>query len=201
MMYRIRMGSCPEPIPVLLVGDAYYGTLTTVRALRVAGYAPWLALHEPMAYAARSRATAGIVSVPDPGLDGEGFVRELASAAARFSVATVLPATETHLLTLAGREANLAGIALGAPSRENVERATDKELLTELAAAAGLQAPPTARVMRSDGEMVGPFGISAVVKPLRTRIQRLDGKVPAYSVRYVVSTEQAEEALAVHPDE
>ena len=109
-----------EPTPVLLANDSYHSVLAAVRALRAAGYAPWLAVNESGTYSARSRAKAGTVPVPDPRLDCEGFVRGLAAAAARLSVAAVLPAAEHHLLALAGREADFAGIPLGVPPRESV---------------------------------------------------------------------------------
>ena len=137
--------------------------------------APWLAVNEPGTYAARSWATAGTVSVPDPSSDDEGFVRELAAAALRFSVAAVLPSTEVHFLALAGRKVAFPGIALGTPSRESVERATDKGLLSEFAASAGLRTPPTAKVVRGDSETVGTFGFPTIVKTLRSRIRNPDG--------------------------
>lgn len=180
--------------PVLLVGDPYYSVLAAVRALRAAGYAPWLAVAEPGTYAGRSWATAGTVSVPDPSSDGEGFTRELAAAAARLSVAAVLPSAEPHLLALAGREADFPGIPLGVPSRGSVERATKKELLPDLAAIAGLRTPPTKKVARGDSEAMDAFGFPAIIKPLRSRMGNPDGTVSHYSARYV-SRGQAEGAL------
>ena len=97
-----------KPTPILLVNDSWYSVLAAVRALRTAGYAPWLAVNEPGTYAVRSRAKAGTVPVPDPSLDSEGFVRELAAAAAQLSAAAVLPTADHHLLILAGREAAFA---------------------------------------------------------------------------------------------
>lgn len=189
----------PEPAPVLLVDDGYYGSLAAVRALRAAGYAPWLAVTEPGTYAARSRAVAGTVSVPNPSFDGKGFVRELAAAAARLSIAAVLPSGETHFLALADRYANFAGIALGAPSRESGARATDKALLSKLAAAAGLQTPPTAKAVRGDGKTVSVFGFPAIVKPLRSKIRNPDGTVSAWSACYASTERAAEEALGAFP--
>ena len=190
----------PEPTSVLLAGDPNYGLLTTVRALRAAGYAPWLAVSEPeRTYAARSQATAGTVLVRDPDLDGEGFVRDLTTAAARLSVAAVLPSTETHLLALAGHEADFAGIAFGIPARERVEWATDKALLPELAAGAGLQTPPTTKVARGDTETLRTFGFPAIVKPLRSRIWNPDVTVSAHPAHYVSSEQAAEEALETLP--
>src|ERR687889_2583606 len=91
-----------EPTPVLLANDSYHSVLAAVRALRAAGYAPWLAVNESGTYSARSRAKAGTVPVPDPRLDREGFVRGRAAAAARLSMAGVLTAEEAHLLPLGG---------------------------------------------------------------------------------------------------
>src|SRR5918998_5645639 len=161
----------PEPTSVLLVDDAGYGVLAAVRALRAAGYAPWLAVSEPGTYAARSRAKAGIVTVPNPAHDSEGFVRELAAAAKRLSAVAVLPTAEHHLPILAGREADFAGIPLGVPSSKSVERATDKALLSELAGAAGLLSPPTKRVARGDRETVVSFGFPAIIKPERSWVR------------------------------
>lgn len=189
-----------KPTPVLLAGDPYYGVLATVRALRAAGYAPWLAVNEPgRAYAARSQAVVGTVPVPDPDLDSEGFVRDLAAAATERRVAAVLPSAETHFLTLAGRGADFAGAALGVPSRERVERATDKALLFELATGAGLQTPPTAKVARGDAETLRTFGFPAIVKPLRSRTRNPDGMVSAHPAHYVSSGQAAEEALGTLP--
>jgi predicted ATP-grasp superfamily ATP-dependent carboligase len=193
------------PTPVLLAGNSEYGTLAAVRALRAAGYAPWLAVDEPGVYAARSRATAGTVLVPDPKVDGVGFVREVAAAARRLSVRAVLPGGESYLLALAGRESDFASIALGVPPRESVERATDKALLPEFAAAAGLRTPPTVKVGRGDGEKLGGVGFPAIVKPRRNWVRSPRETVPtAYSMRYypvrcVSSEEQAEEALGNLP--
>jgi len=193
-------GSAPESTPILLAATDTYGVLAAVRALRAAGYAPWIAVHQPGTYASRSRATAGTVSVPDPSFDGAGFVRELASAAVQLSAAAVLPSGEAHLLALADRKADFEGIAFGIPSRESVERATDKELLFKLTTTAGLRTPPTMKIVRGDTEAVGAFGFPAILKPLRSQIRNPDGTVSAYDARYV-SAEQAEEAVVGLPDE
>ena len=188
----------PETSSLMFVADPYYGAVAAVRALCARGYTPWIAVDEPGAYASRSRATAGTVLVPDPKLDGEGFVRELAAAAARLSVAAVLPGAEPYLFALAGREADFGGIALGVPSRETVERATDKALLPEFAASAGLQTPPT-KVVHSDTEAIGMFGFPAIVKPPRSWVKNPDGTISAYSARYVPSKQAAEEVLQGFP--
>src|SRR5215210_7149646 len=180
---------------VLLVGNDHYSVLAAVRALRAAGYAPWLTVYEPNIHAARSRAVAGTVSVSDPSLEGERFVRELSAVAQRLSVAAVLPSVEIHLRTLANREADFSGIVLGVPSRGSVERATDKGQLPELAARAGLRTPPTRRVTCGDIKAVSSFGFPAIVKPARSRTRYPDGTVSGSST-YV---SQASEALKALP--
>jgi predicted ATP-grasp superfamily ATP-dependent carboligase len=192
--------STPERIRILLADNNDYGVLAVVRALRAAGYEPWLAINDANSYAARSRTTAGTVPVPDPRFDGEGFVHELAAAAVRISAAVVLPSDDAHLIALAGRDDDFSGVVLGAPSRQSVEWATDKELLTELSTTAKLQTPPTIRITRGDTELVGKFGFPAVLKPLRSQTRNLDGTVSARSARCVLA-EQAEAAANNLPDE
>lgn len=198
-MNRLSRNSPAKSTPVLLVGNDQHGVLAAIRALRAAGYSPWLAVDKPGTYAGRSRAQAGTVSVPEADGDSDGFVRELASAAARLSVAAVLPSADSHFLALAGRDTDFAGIALGTPPQESVDRATDKALLPAFAAAAGLQTPPTERVVRDDAGAVGQFGFPAIVKPLRSRIKNPDGSVSNYSAQWVTAG-QAERTLDAFPE-
>ena len=185
-------------VPILLAAEQDYSVLAAVRALRVAGYAPWLAVSEPGTYAARSQSTAGTVAVPDPSSDREGFVRELAAASARLSVSAVLPSAEIHLRALAGREADFRGITLGVPPHETVKRATDKGMLPELAKTAGLQTPPTAEVVRGDRKTLGAFGFPAIVKPLHSRSATRESLRFA---RYVSNEREAEEAFRALPND
>ena len=170
-----------KPNPVLFVGDALYGAIAAVRALSVAGYVPYLAVDTPGGYASRSRAVAGTVQVPDPASNSEGFVRELATVAARLSVSAVLPGGELYLLALADREADFEGIALGTPPRASIEWATDKVLLAEFAATAGLQTPPTAKIVQGDSAAASTFGFPVVVKPRQSWIQNPNGTLSRYS--------------------
>lgn len=185
--------------PVLLAANDQYGVLAAVRALRAAGYAPWLGVSESGTYAGLSRAAVGVVPIPNPALDSEGFVRELAAATVQLSAVAVLPSADPHFLALAGREADFLGTAFGVPSHESVERATNKELLPELAATAGLWMPPTRKLTRSDEEAVGASGLPAIVKPLRSWIRNSDGTVSVYEARRVSTEQEIEEALETFP--
>lgn len=189
----------PRDVPILLANDSFYSVLAAVRALREAGYAPWLAVSEPGTFAARSRMKAGTVPVPDPAVDSERFVRELAAAAVRLRAAAVLPTAEHHLPILAGRGADFQEIPLGVPPRETVARATDKLLLSELAQTAGLRTPPTTKILRADRDTLVSVGFPAIIKPSRSWIRDADGTVSRYYARYV-SEGEMEDALEGLPD-
>lgn len=181
---------------MLVPDDDFTAVLAAVRALRKGGYEPWLAMSVPSAYAARSRATAGTVPVPDAGPDPEGFVAALAEAADRLGVAAVLPGTETSLTVLAGREADFPqGVVLGVPSREVVDRAVDKALLAELSSAAGLKVPETRTVGRAD---VDGISYPAVVKPVTSSV-RVDGAVRLGWVRKIDTAAELRAALEWMP--
>ena len=186
----------PRRVRVLVPDDDFTAVLAAVRALRRGGYEPWLAMSVPSAYAARSRATAGTVPIPDPGPDPEGFVKAMAEAAARLKVAAVLPGTETSLTVLAGREADFPdGVVLGVPPREIVERAVDKALLSELATQAGLQVPETRLVGRAD---VDGISYPAVVKPVTSSV-RVDDTVRLGWVRKIATAAELKAALEWMP--
>ncbi len=183
---------------MLVPDDDFTAVLAAVRALRKGGYEPWLAMSVPSTYAARSRATAGTVPIPDPGPDPEGFVRAMAEAAGRLKVAAVLPGTETSLTVLAGRQDDFPdGVVLGVPPREVVDRAVDKSLLAELSAAAGLKVPETRTVGRAD---VDGITYPAVVKPLTSSV-RLDDTVRLGWVRKIDTAAELRAALEWMPGE
>jgi predicted ATP-grasp superfamily ATP-dependent carboligase len=190
------MRSYPRPVRVLVPDDDFTAVLAAVRALRKGGYEPWLAMSVPSAFAARSRATAGTVPVPDAGPDPEGFVKALAEAADRLRVAAVVPGTETSLTVLAGREADFPdGVVLGVPPREIVERAVDKSLLAELASDAGMKVPETHTVARAH---VDGITYPAVVKPVTSSVL-VDGAVRLGWVRKIGSAAELRAALEWMP--
>jgi predicted ATP-grasp superfamily ATP-dependent carboligase len=190
------MRSYPGSVRVLVPDDDFTAVLAAVRALRKGGYEPWLAMSAPSALAARSRATAGTVRVPDEGADPEGFVAALALAADRLGVTAVVPGTETSLTVLAGREADFpSGIVLGVPPREIVERAVDKSLLAELSAVVGLKVPETHTVSRAD---VDGITYPAVVKPVTSSV-RVDGAVRLGWVRKIGTAAELRAALEWMP--
>lgn len=187
---------------MLVTGGEHLGVLAGVRALREAGYAPWVAVHDPGGYTARSRDAAGVVEVPNPAKDQTGFVRALVTAAARIPASVVLPGTELSLVALS-RHAHCfpTGVVLGACPPAVVARATDKALLEDLARAAGLSVPPTVDAGIDDLERGLPFPYPAVVKPRRSELEGSDGVVRHFAVRRASSPAELRAALAALPGE
>lgn len=152
---------------VLCCVDEATGSLAGVRGLKAAGYEPWLALSHEHTYVAHSRASAGTVRLPDPTADPEAYSVRLSEAAELIEADVVLPFTEGTLQALSGRDHLFGHVALGMCPPDVVRRATDKGLLSELCAQAGLDTPPTVEVNAAaigDRELRFP----AVVKPRRS---------------------------------
>lgn len=160
----------------LLLGvDESTGSLAAVRGLRAAGYEPWLAVSQPNTYAARSRAAAGTVGVPDPKREPERYAEEVARAARRLDVAAVLPATEGTLRALTGREELFdERIVVGTQPLDRLERATDKAALVRLADEAGLVTPQT-QVL--DSATADDVELPVIVKPTRSVDAAADGSL------------------------
>lgn len=187
-------------VNVLLTGGEYLGVLAGVRALRKAGYAPWVAVHDSGAYAARSRDAAGVVEVPDPAKDETGWIRELVAAAARIPAAVVLPGSELGLVVLSRHAQRFpSGVVLGVCPPEVVANATDKTRLEDIARAAGLSVPHTLDAGLDDLVRGLPFPYPAVVKPRRSELLGSDGLVRHFDARRVDSQAELRAALVALP--
>jgi predicted ATP-grasp superfamily ATP-dependent carboligase len=182
---------------VLLTAEELFGGLAAVRALRAAGHEPWVVRTRPERYAPSSRAAAGVIDAPDPAADPAGFAHELAAAAERLGAAAVLPGSEDALVALAGREALFTdGVAVGTCAPETVERAVDKRAMFELAMQAGLEVPATrvttVAALRATPETL-PYPV--VVKPARTKLADVDGRMKHRRVKRVASHDELPSAL------
>ena len=186
---------------LLLAADHRYASLGALRALREGGYTTWVATTERGWYAARSRAAAGVVAVPDPRCDPDGFVAALADAASALEVAGVLPGSEAALLALAGRQHEFpSGTAVGVCAPEVVERATDKVTLVTLATEAGLPLPPSIVLTQAEIDRRGrELRYPALVKPVRSEMPAGDGSLRYETVRRVRSFEELCSAIQMLP--
>jgi predicted ATP-grasp superfamily ATP-dependent carboligase len=185
---RARRGRL-SGVRVLLTEDApAYGVLAGLRALRAEGAETWVAVTGPGTYCRWSRATAGTVTVPDPGAEPDGYAEALAAAARELELKAVLPGTDAALLALAGREEKFPrGAAVGTCAPEVVQRATDKSLLVDLAAEAGLDTPPTQLVTRGQLDGSLEIGFPAIVKTWRSELRTSSGAAGGGTVRRVDS--------------
>ena len=192
----------PTPNPRLLVTEdaPAYGVLAGLRALRSAGDDPWLAVTGRGAYSRRSRARAGVVEVPDPASDRDGYVAALAHAAARLEVAAVLPGTEMGLVALStARDVFPPGVALGTADADTVRRATDKLELERLAVDAGLATPPTSHITRAEVESGTAIALPAIVKAARTRTPTKENGFVSSFVRRATTREELLDAVRAVP--
>jgi hypothetical protein len=126
---------------VLLLTDQGTGGLAAVRGLRAGGYEPWVGVSDGGSYAARSRAAAGVVRLPDPE-HGERYAERVAGFAHEAGVVAVLPGTTRSLVALSGRERLFDGIALGSCGKAALERVTGTEAVAKLAGEVGAPAIP-----------------------------------------------------------
>jgi biotin carboxylase len=188
------------PRRLLLAADHRYASLGAVRALREGGYTPWVAATERGWYAARSRAAAGVVAVPDVRCDPDGFVAALVSAASSLEIAAVLPASEAALLALAGHQHMFPRTAVGVCAPGIVQRATDKVALLELAAEARLPLPPSVILTQPEIDRRGrDLRYPVIVKPVRSEMTAPDGSLRYESVRRVRSFEALSRAVEQVP--
>jgi predicted ATP-grasp superfamily ATP-dependent carboligase len=194
--YRVGLAQ----MRVLLTGTEYSGGLAALRALSAAGYEPWAAVSSTRAYGARSRAAAGVVSVPDPRADPAAFAVAVAHGAAHASARVVLPGTEGGLIALAAhRDMFSRDVALGACSPAATASATDKVTTLADAAEAGIDVL-SARVLGVEGPAdIEGIEYPVVVKPLRSELP-VDGRLRRYETKRADDREQLTLALAGLPD-
>jgi carbamoylphosphate synthase large subunit len=190
----------PSSRRLLLTVDKGYGPLAGVRALHAAGYETWVAVSEPRTYAERSRATAGTVQVAPPSAGAARHAQDLAEAAARLSVAAVLPGTEASLGALTGRESHFPrDVTIAVTPPEILGRATDKQLLGELAQRVGLEAPQAIPLIGGEETELGELSLPAVVKPVRTVDRDGNGSLRRREATLVRTTDELRSALAAMP--
>ena len=182
---------------MIVTADHFQSSLAAVRALRAAGYLPWVAVASPGTYAERSRAAVGRTRAPDPESEPGAFVDALAEMAERLDALAVLPSSEDALVALAGRAGAFPeSIRVGVPGRELVERATDKALVQQIASTVGLGTPESAVVTRADlDDDRLNLSFPAVVKPVRTHTPLDDGTLRYAAVRRVDSRAELRRAV------
>jgi biotin carboxylase len=184
---------------VLVVGAGTIAELAAIRALRSAGYEPWIVTWNRRALAARSRSACGVVRVPRPSKEPRRLTPLFPELARRLGATAVLPGTEAALL-LVSETADDFGpeVALGCPSPEVVLRATDKVAVNEAAKRAGVGLPPSVRV--SGGTPAVEIPYPAVLKPVRSEHREPDGALRHLDVHPLANENELRAALSHLPD-
>lgn len=160
----------------ILVTDAEErGSLAAIRGLGRAGY--------DVAAAAGKRPASGHWShhcstryfLPNPWSDKEGFIDELVRVVEREELATVLTGGDGALIAISEQRERLEGqIRLGLPPKDAVRRSTDKVVLLEASAEAGVASPESV-VCSSESEIrtaAAELDYPLVVKPSRSITKR-----------------------------
>jgi predicted ATP-grasp superfamily ATP-dependent carboligase len=185
---------------VLITEGDNVGVIAMVRGLARAGYDPWVAAAHRSAPVLRSRATGGGRIVPDPTASGSAFAKSIEELAGAIEPLAILPGGEKGMLALAELPASSPiRSRLALCDRQSVHRATDKAIISEIAEQAGLDVPESF-VATADGaaQQRLPFGLPAVIKPLRTEVPS-NGGFRTCGVRLASSREEAIAALRCLP--
>lgn len=176
-------------------GDEFHASLALVRALRAGGYLPRLAVAPRGTYASRSRAVAAVVYVPHAQDTPVAFVEALVRAARDLEIDAILPGTEASLIALARRRESLP-CRVGVPSAEVVDLATNKGRVLALAAAAGLDTPPSIVATPAElAERAEEISYPVILKPLRTRLEIGNSRLAYYKAHRVAAADELRAAL------
>ncbi len=177
---------------VLVTGGEKTGALAAIRALRAAGHQVWAAASTSRAYAARSRASAGLVLLPDAGREPDGFTDGIERAVTQLALDLVIPGTEPDLIAISRGRERLMPAAAGTPELERVLRITDKSVVYRLASEAGLQIPATTVIDGDRASLVKEFEnrLPVLMKPVRSEQARENGVLVRTEVRVVRSPEK-----------
>jgi predicted ATP-grasp superfamily ATP-dependent carboligase len=161
---------------------------------------PRLAVAPRGTYASRSRAVAAVVYVPHAQDTPVAFVEALVRAAADLEIDAILPGTEASLIALAQRRESLS-CRVGVPAPEVVELATNKGRVLALAAASGLDTPPS--IVATPAELAGhadKISYPVILKPLRTRLEIGNSRLAYYKARRVAAADELRAALGGLPE-
>lgn len=151
---------------VLVTGGDRAASLAAVRALRAAGYEPWAGVPSRRAYAARSRAAAGAVVLPDSGVAPAAFLNRLRDEVERLQARVVIPGNEQDLIAIASSPERLVSAAAAIPPIDVVLRIIDKSVVYRLAEGLGFQIPRT--YVLDDDRVLDGVEFPLIVKPARS---------------------------------
>jgi predicted ATP-grasp superfamily ATP-dependent carboligase len=181
---------------VIVSGGNYPGPLAAVRGLRSAGYEPWVVVPNPKTYAARSRAAAGVIVLPESSQDPGRFVEGIRAEAERSECRALIAGTERDLLTLAHRREALGALSAGIPELETVLRTTNKSTVYRLAAQVGLSVPKTIELTSRATAPATDLELPLIVKPERSVLESPPENIARRAVR-ITSRQELQRVCAM----
>jgi predicted ATP-grasp superfamily ATP-dependent carboligase len=183
------------PRRVIVTGGEHIAPLGAVRGLRSAGYEPWVVAPNLKTYAARSRAAAGVIVLPESGRDPARFVDGIRAEAERRDCRALIAGTERDLLVLARARERLGSLRAGIPELETVLRATNKSAVYRLAAEVGLSVPKTIELTSRASAELRDMQLPLIVKPERSVLESPAGHIVRRAQR-ITSTQELQRVWA-----
>jgi predicted ATP-grasp superfamily ATP-dependent carboligase len=158
--------------PGVLLTDAHArSAVATCECLARHGYRVGAATSDPPAPAQWSRRVSARLDLPDPRERPGLFAEQAGEMAETGGFATVLPGSDASVLALSNhREAFGAGVRLGLPSRDAVDRCVNKVTMLDDAAEAGLAAPQSVACASPEeaSSTAAGLGYPVLLKPRQT---------------------------------
>lgn len=159
---------------IIVTGGQFPAALAALRSLHRHGFDPIAVATTRASYARFSHAAGGVHRVPDVSESASRFVETVANLCAGRESALLIPGTEAELVALVKWRHLLPPSVLGIPTAEVMARVSDKILLNELAAQAGMDVPPTSIVENVDQIEAASLPFPGIAKPVRTVWQHGD---------------------------
>ena len=156
---------------VLVTDSDERSALAACRGLAAAGFDVTAGVSVRPSPGAWSRALLGRVRLPEPRLDEAAFASALESALRKRPHDVLLCSTEAAALAVSAHRHLFDGLYRhGLPAHDVLERCLDKGELLEVAAAAGLDAPPSSLCESADEAQraAAHYGFPAMAKPRRS---------------------------------
>src|SRR5439155_1722081 len=156
---------------VLVTDSDERSALAACRGLAAAGFDVTAGVSVRPSPGGWSRSVRRRVRLPEPRLDEAAFVAALERELRKQPHDALLCATEAAALAVSAQRDRVEGLCRhGLPSHDVLERCLEKGELLEIAAAAGLDAPPSSLCESAEEAQraAARFGFPAMVKPHRS---------------------------------
>lgn len=171
---------------VLVTDGDSRAALAITRSLGSKGHVIHVASASPTSISSCSKYCSEHSSYPDPNVDQEAFLEAIQSLLLSHDIDVLIPVTDSCVLPIVKHRSLFEpGCILPLPDWTAIDRAADKNYITNLANRLGVATPRSVTLSDSESMPGGelPFSFPVVIKPYRSRI-RVGGFVRSTSVSY-----------------